>query len=401
MQSFIEAYLDYTKEFESPHSFFRWSAYATISAVCRDNVFRQQGDTLLFPNIYVVLLADSAVHRKNRPTNLSGDLIAEIKNTKVIRGRSSIQAILMDLSQSETNKQGRIQAKGGSCVICSEELSASIVEDPAAVKILTDIYDYKKEYTVNLKGTGKQVISNVVTTLLAGSNETLLKEVYTDAAVFGGLLGRTFLIKPDEFRKSNSLMRSEPDKFRKDSLLESLRKISELRGQIKIEDSAIEEFEKWYDPFRRSQEKRTDRGGVAGRIHTGIEKIAMILAINRYELNIRKSDVEEAIERCLALIPNYESFMMGTGKVPWQQAGAFLIQDLWKNSDHRVTKKEFLQRNWTIISNEDFDRLTITLENAGLIKIHMGVMTEIFLTPEGIKKCEESEQKVRKEGVMA
>ncbi len=96
MTNFLELYLKYTEGFESPTSFFRWSAIATVAATLRDNCYRKMGgdDDRLYPNLYVLTLADSSMHRKAKPTGIAGDLVAAVGNTKLVRGRTSIQALL-------------------------------------------------------------------------------------------------------------------------------------------------------------------------------------------------------------------------------------------------------------------------------------------------------------------
>ncbi len=105
------------------------------------------------------------------------------KSTKLISGRSSIQGILDELSRGETDKVTGKVTSGGSALFSASELSAGIVSDPEAVKILTDIYDFKDEYTSRLRGTGVFRIKNVCFSLVAASNEELLWDIYDGFAL--------------------------------------------------------------------------------------------------------------------------------------------------------------------------------------------------------------------------
>ena len=194
---FIKLLLEHTKPYESPESFWKWSAYCTIAAIMRDSCYIRQGDSNLYPNVYVLLLADSAVHRKGNPVRFCEKLTGKIANTKVISGRTSIQAILDELARGETHPKTGKTIKGGSSLFSAAELSAGIVNDPEAIKILTDIYDFKEEYTSRLRGTGTFHIKNICFTMMAASNESLLVDLYDEKARTGGLLGRTFLVKPN------------------------------------------------------------------------------------------------------------------------------------------------------------------------------------------------------------
>ena len=204
-ENFINAYLKHTEMYESSTAFWRWSAIATIAAVLRDNVYWKIGEDRTYPNIYVLLLAVSGAHRKGKPIRTALGLVEKIGGTKVISGRTSVQAIFEEMMISETDPVTGKMSKGGAATLFAEELAAGIVSDEQGVGILTDIYDYKLNFKVNLVSRGRRKIESMVFSLLAGSNEDLLKGVYTSTAINGGLLARTFLITPDEFRKSNSL----------------------------------------------------------------------------------------------------------------------------------------------------------------------------------------------------
>ncbi len=366
--SFVQDVLSHTESYESPNSFWRWNAYTAISAVLRDNVWRQFGDNKIYPNIYTLIVADSAVHRKGAPVKLCESLVKAVKNTKVISGRSSIQGILDELSRGETDKTtGKIMA-GGSAIFCAGELSAGIVSDPEAIKILTDIYDFKDEYTSRLRGSGIFRIKNVCFSIMAASNEELLRDVYDSKALFGGLLGRTFLVKPNEFRKANSLFGISDTSEEMTKLVESLREISLLAGQFTFTSAAEKFYDDWYLPFRKSYEKKPDKSGIMGRIHTSVLKLAMIICVDQTKkLTVERCHMEEAISVCTALLPNYTSFIMSSGKSTISEVAAILIEDIWQSAAKALTKQEFLTKHFHQFDLDIVDKCVMTLAQAGLL----------------------------------
>ena len=366
--SFISDYLAHTSIYESPKSFWKWSAYCAIAGVLRDNVYRKQGDMVIYPHFYVLLLASSAEHRKGNPVRLCESLVAKIKNTKIISGRSSIQAILDELARSEMNPATGKSLSGGSAFFSVPELSAGIVNDPEAVKILTDIYDFREEYTSRLRGTGTFRIKNVCFTMMAASNEELLKDVYDSKALFGGLIGRTFLVKPDEFRPGNSLFRIADKSLSYQVMLDKLQTISLINGEFSFDEDAISTYEGWYHPFRESYRDRTDKSGVSGRIHTSILKLAMVLCIDTTnDICIRKIHIDQAIEECMELIPNYQSFVMGGGRSSLSEVSTIAITAVYEAPGHRISRKNLLQRNWSSFDAETLDKIMLTLTQAGMI----------------------------------
>lgn len=366
--SFVNEFLFIHKDLESPTSFWRWAAYTCIGAILRDNVFYDGGAFKVYPNIYTVLLADSAESRKSVPLNKVNDLMLEIRNTKIISGRSSIQAVLEDLGTTEMDRKTGHPIKGGSCLLIAGELSAFFVDDPQSIKIMTDIYDFKKEYAVSLKS-GRCKITNVCLSMLAASNETLLKEVYNNKAVYGGLLGRTFFIKPDEFRPGNSLMGKGIQQYDLSSLVQTLHKIKNLRGTITISNEACDIYDSWYKALRESYRTKKDKTGILGRIHMGVLKVAMIIAVaDHLELEIKPCCMNQAIDECSKLLKNYEEYATGMGQSNIAQIGSTFLAELWNSKNKTISRKSFLMAHWADFSSKDFDELLVTLEQAGMIQ---------------------------------
>lgn len=384
--SFVSKYLEHTQFYESPTSFWKWSAYATLAGVLRDNCYYKQGDDALFPNIYVLLVADSAVQRKDRPVKLCERLVQKINNTKVINGRSSIQGILDELARGETDKHTGKIIKGGSAIWIAPEMSAGIVADPEAVKILTDIYSFREKYDSRLRTQANFSIKNVCFSFMAASNEELLRDVYDIKATMGGLLGRTFLVMPNEFRKGNSLFDLQIDS----SMIElegMLHKVAELKGQFDFTTGAKEHYSNWYLPFRAAYEKRPDRSGISGRVHTSILKLAMLIAVSETNtLVVTKENVDQAINECMDLVPNYTRFVMAAGKSSLAEIATVILSALNESSGKAMPRKIILQRFWNILDQgaETLDKLVTTLEQGGMIQ---SIMEDGGITYKMTEKC--------------
>lgn len=383
--SFVGDYVSFFKEYESPTSFWKWSAYSAVSAVLRDSVFIKQGEITTFPNIFVLILAQSA-GRKGHPVNSSQRMIEAVGNTKVISGRSSIQAIVDELGHTETSAKTGKMVKGGSAIFIASELAAGLVCDDAAISILTDIYDYKQNFKHHLRSTGRLKIDKIVFSMLAASNAELLKSVYTGAAIFGGLLGRTFLITPSEYRQPNSLFDQGSDLETYAAIVAQLREIGNLNGQITVSNSAKLEYENWYKPFYRSLEGKGDKSGILGRIHMNIVKLAIILMACDLSMQLDKKHIEEAISESMALLPNYQQFTMSSGKSTISEAGGLLITELLSAAGHCISRKKFLQAHWLEVDSDLLDKCVTTLDGGGLVSVQMnGNELTYFLTKKAIE----------------
>lgn len=361
---FVQEVIKHTLFYESATSFWKWSAYSAIAAVLRDSCWLPHGDSKLFPNIYVLFLAPSS-GRKGAPVSLSEHLVHLVNNVKVISGRNSIQAILRELSLTETSTDGKIK-KGGSAIFFAPELSAGIVQDDQSIQILTDIYDYKPTgHQTNLVGGGKFKVDKLIFSMLGASNEELLGDVYTSKAIAGGLLGRTFLVIPDEFRAANAFPEGNESGFQK--LVESLREVSLLNGEFFWDYDAKEMYRLWYEKFRNEASKKSDRGGILGRLPTGVKKLAMILAANELRQGITVKHTEQAIDECLNLIRNYASLQISQGKSTIAACGAIVLELLSRLHPSHVDRKSIIRDNWMHFDPDILDKTIAAFEHANLV----------------------------------
>src|SRR2546427_12238432 len=54
--NWVAAYMEYTKESESPDAYHVWTALSSLASVARRNIWLDQGIYLLYPNLYVALV---------------------------------------------------------------------------------------------------------------------------------------------------------------------------------------------------------------------------------------------------------------------------------------------------------------------------------------------------------
>lgn len=377
--NFVDAYINHTRIYETPLSFWKWSAYSTISSILKERCYLREGDGVLYANLYVLFVAESSGHRKNRPVELSQAIIQSerilnaVRGIKTISGRASIQAIMDELARAETDdRSGKIVAYN-SATFFAPELSASLVSDPEALGILTNIYDNKLGKQQNLLRTGPNFsLENVAFSMLAASNETMLRNFLPKEAIGGGFLARTMLIMPNEFRPPNSLMRIDYDALKKSKevVIQALLRICQLTGEFQYEESAKDEFEAWYNPFRMDYKENKEQTGFIGRIHTSIKKVAMILAANDLTMCIQKKHIEQAINECVGLRKNYSVLTMHNAKTEVGQVGGIVLTDLLNAKDHMLSRKTIIRSNWQNFDADTLDKATIALEAANMIVTH-------------------------------
>lgn len=368
MRDYITQFLEYTSAYESPTEFFYWSMLTGIGACLRDNCYLLLGDSRFYPNLYTLIIARPAM-RKAKPLNSTIELLKHVDNTKIIEGRTSIQAVIQRLGEVERKKNGASIA-GASGFIFSEEISAMFTDDDANIPVLTDLYDFKSSYTSSLVSRGTTKLTNVVVSLLGASNEELLKPIFNSRAIYGGLLSRCLIVYGDKVRHRNSLMFMESAKFDPKELQKGIRNISMLKGFFKLTVEAAKHYDQWYNEVCPGLEKSAGITGAEGRVHINVLKVAMLICVSRKcTLLVDLEDIENAIYQVQSLFVNYKRLTLGSGKSKDADPQVKVLETLWKAPAHQLTRRELMAVIWADVSDDVLTNVLQTLGTAGLVNL--------------------------------
>lgn len=385
-------------EFESPLSFYYWSGVAAIAAVVKDNIFLARGGNYnLYPNVYIMLHADSGL-RKGPPVSLAKRLVEPLKVTKTISGRSSIQGILKEMGTSKTEPGGKIVG-GSNVFICSSELTSSLVDDPVAVKILTDLYD--RNYNIgawkSLLKSENFTLKDPTVTMLTATNDAMSDDFFNKTAIQGGYFARTFIIHESKRNRINSLLVPPANPPNLEGARNYLKELSNLKGEIKPlgrrertdehkyprKDTISGEeyhftragiiYQDWYENFTKQVDESDlkDETGTLNRFGDSILKVAVILSLARAPvLEIREDAMEEAITKCERLIGSVRKVTMGKRGISKDSAlKTAIIKELLARDNFQISRTMLMNKMWMHYSTtQELDDIMLSFDNAGLIK---------------------------------
>lgn len=395
--NWLQEIVEQHNELESPESFWYWSAIAAMSAVIKDQVWLNRQIYNLYPNIYVMLHAESGL-KKGPPISMAKQLVRPVNNTRIIDGRSSIQGILKDLGTAYTVPGGKVQTKSVA-FICSSELSSSIVEDKVATKILTDLYD--RQYNV---GEWKSLLKmetfelkNPTITMLTATNEAMSEDFFTRSAIQGGYFARTFIIYEKEGQNTNSLIYRLENPPNYINSANYLKEIAKLAGPFAaMEGDKSDEFkyrkvkkskrgsrelffnevgiiyDDWYDNFKelvKTSDK--DETGTLNRFGDSVLKVAMLLSLAREpKLIISPEAMSEAIVQSEKLLGNVRKTTLGKQGISQSaMLKTLIIMELLNRDTHSVTRTVLMKKMWQHYENAtEFDDMMAGFDAAGMIK---------------------------------
>lgn len=409
--TWLSQLVDQHKQLESPLNFWWWGGMAAISAVVKDKVWLDRGAYKLYPNVYIMFHADSGL-KKGPPVNMAKKLVQEVGNTKIITGRASIQGILKKLGTGETvpGKKPNLSSTG---FICLSELTAGIVEDPVATKILTDLYDrhYNDDEWESLLKGEQFTLKDPTVTMLSATNDSMSEDFLTSHAIKGGFLARTFIIHESTRHVLNSLVipLTNPPDYKESA--KYLKELSELRGEFTklgslepgdfypherivagekqyFSDAGLR-YDEWYRQFWHDVEEQgvVDSTGTLNRFGDAVLKIAMLLSLaDSTKLEITVSHIDQAIEMAEKLVGN-------TRKATFKKVGshdsapikATVLELVLKHPKHRITRREVHQKFFMSVKDvNELDNLMVSICEAGLLEVQNEGSSVIYQMPQTI-----------------
>lgn len=388
--NWIDEVLTQHKELETPLTFFYWAGLAAISAAVKDNIWLNQQFYNVYPNIYVMLHAKSGL-KKGPAISFAKQIVKQVNNTRIISGRSSIQGILKELGTAYTQPGGIVNNKAVA-FICSSELSSSVVEDRAAMTILTDLYDrnWNEGDWKSLLKSENFKLKDPTITMLTATNEAHTEEFFGKQDIQGGYFARTFIIYADTENIINSLVDPlvNPPDYKQ--LAEHVKKCALLKGPFTplYQTLAGNYYKEWYNEFARVRKEIIDDTGTLNRFGDSVLKVAMLLSLSREAtLMISLEAMQEAVIQCEKLIGHTRRVTMGKkGKSSYANQKVMIIEKLLSRDNNMITRSQLMRDMHYHLNSNELDEIMKTFDEAGQIKMENRGGTIIYVMPEVVVK---------------
>src|ERR1700676_662765 len=327
--SWIQDIIADHSDVETPESWIYWSLLFTISSVAANayTLKTLSGKVIYYPNVYIILLGDSG-KGKGYPVNLAKRFLLEADVTRVIAGRSSIQAIIKEASTTRS-VPGKAIITDSRAAVINGELSSAIIGDPQALEILTDLFDrnyHDKPWVNLLKGDGAERLKEPYFTCLFGSSPAHFYNSIPQHNIQGGYIGRNLVIYEEKRARDLELLNPEGDNTDNNWFIDKaipcyvphLQNIAANTMRLIPEESARKFYNNWRTNWRINETKFNDKTGYISRVPDHVLKTAMCLCLSRYENHgiIIESDINEAIGKITGLIYASTKVAEGNGIDP-------------------------------------------------------------------------------------
>jgi hypothetical protein len=396
--NWIDDVMSEVEHVETPRSWIYWSLLCAVSAAMGNNYDMKilRGSVQIKANLYVVLLGESGLG-KEFPISLSRELMEKADVTRVIAGRSSIQAVIKELSTARTRPGGKPPFTDSRGFIVNGELSTAIIQDPDSLTVLTDLYDRKSSWTNLLKGDGAEKLKEPYITALFGSSPAHFHESIPQVNMEGGYVGRNLIIEESKRFKETDFFDGDDNPtqgFDYEKFSKHLIKIAENGGKIVSDMEAKNYFNEWRRDWR--SKGLTDKTGFVNRVPVHVLKVSMCLCVADYDtdLVVRPRHIEEAIERVVPLAYTSKKASEGKGLDALAAPTKKVLDYLISAPGNTLRRRQLLTKGYGDFDTATLEKILDNLEEIKWIervRIVAGANSdwEISLSGEPLKQYKE------------
>jgi len=365
-KSWLDTYLNYTEFQESPEAFHRWVSISVVASAIGRKAYIDRGYYTLYPNLYIILVGESARLRKSVATSIGVKLLKKIKTPPTIFAQKLTQESLIQTLAGLTAKHLPAAA-----LAYAPELAVflgTFQTNSGLVSALTTLYDSPDSFEYRTVSRGMDMVKYICLNLLGASTADWMRLAIPEDAIGGGFTSRiTFVCQEKQARIIAFPDFTDEIREMQRRLVHDLTIISELEGPVVLTDDARTWFESWYlshDPGEGSPLLK----GYRGRKHDLLLKISMIRSMSiSDDMYVTPDHLMWAMDQ----LENVEGDMaLALEDLHISQMGREIkkVLDIIRKKE-TITHTALMRQCWRFADTDGLERIVRTLEVAGFIKM--------------------------------
>lgn len=367
LTDWLEAYMVYTAELESPDNYHLWCGISAIAGALRRNVLFNMGYFKVYPNLYVVLVGPPGRTKKSTAMRASQDILHQVPGVNFASDSTSRERLILDLSTS-TNPDGYSAMSAYS----SEFASMLTTSEMNMVSFLTDIYDSPKVWEHKTKQ-GVSKIRAPCMNLIAGTTPMWISSAMPIQTIGIGLASRIIFVFADKPRLANPFPElSEAQVALERLLAEDLAEISSIRGAYTYTPEAREAYISWYTDHQQAMEVGVLDPRLSGyfeRKPVHFHKVCMAVAASRRnETEMTLEDYVTTHKLLAAVEADMPRVFANVGKNPLNNSIEAVTQMLMSH-EAGLTKADLLSSIKHDVNREQLDEILDILVTIRQVKV--------------------------------
>lgn len=251
LRSWIDAYLEYTKDTPAPEIFRLWTAIGTIGAAVERRGYCVVSNETTYPNMFILLVGQPGVGKSNaiRPANT---MMEKTKLFHLAPEDTSKASLLQWIASDEC--RDRLEIKGVTeehhvAALFLSEFGVFVKEhDLELLSALCRLFDSPDHYKNKRVYQGKEPLNipRPQVSILAGTQPGYLASRFPVDAWGQGFMARVFLVYSGEPARP-SLFKSKPlDQKLESQLVRELIEIKKVQGKFIFAQETQDLLEAWY-----------------------------------------------------------------------------------------------------------------------------------------------------------
>jgi len=386
LSDWLSAYLKYTENSEPPQSYHIWIGIVCLSSALQRKVYLRWGRSIIYPNLYVILVGPSGRAKKGTAIDFAKPLLYGA-NIKVIEGAITREKLIRRIAGSVENftdaSTGRLRFQCAVTFI-SDELSVFLGQQN--IKLLGDLtnwYDCPDSWVYDTKTGGTDNLEGICFNMIAGTAPDWLPSILPREAVGGGFTSRVIWVVEED--KGKTVVFPSFDEKLEKALTNDLEQINLISGEFTLSDDA----KAWYEAWYLEEEEKIKNGiptiadpklsGYSERRATLIKKLAMVMSISEdSSLVCRAKHFERALSFLRPIEKKMGRVFGGLGSARYAYATELMLNFIAKHKI--VTRTQVLRFFFRDIDDYTFEVVSRTLEKMGVIKVeHDSTKREVIL----------------------
>jgi hypothetical protein len=411
--NWLKAYMNYTRDSESPTGFHFWTGVSVLAGALRRRVWIDMKKFQWTPNFYIILVGPPGVAAKSTSISMGTDLLGKVPGIRFGPESMTWQKLAKGLADAiefveYTNPLGGKSRIAMSCLTINvSELGTFMQADnDQLMSFLIRMWDGQRDKFRHETLTGGTVeIDNPWLNIIGATTPSWLKANFPESMVSGGLTSRIVFVFGNKKRglipyPDEVIPDAEYDKIQKE-LISDLAEISKLAGPYTLSPFAREWGRAWYvdhnNPDLRPPHLASERfEGYLARKQTHLHKFAIILAAaKRNSLVIEEDDLKES-DQIISdnekdMIQVFESIGVTDQKNHVNEivsivrfSGFMTSKGLWARSMNHMTLKDFEEAVRAAIHGRLLELTTINgIQGVVVPSVHPGQKGQSPPKPQG------------------
>ena len=293
---FMDAYLEYTADSESPAIFHRWSILSAIAASLAKDVYIQHGHFTISPNMYVLLMGNAG-SRKSSAINIAKGLLKETGYAHFAPTKTTKEKYFMDLGTDsaeafEAELFGDTPKDVTESYIVAGEFNTFFGNN--ILDFITDLgelWDYKGRFESKVKNSKSVHIDNPIINILGGNTPTNFSAAFPLEMIGQGFFSRLLLVYGERTRPKITWP-APPCPQRTAQLLHllvAIKKSAQVIGALPLEEEAKSLLDTCYKTWEDIHDVRFE--SYSNRRFTHLLKLCMLVCCIRCGKVISAEDV--------------------------------------------------------------------------------------------------------------